>query len=190
MKLPLRLALLLMMSFGAIKIYAQDLTVNFTATIKDTTCAMTVIALNGANLSGDSTANDYYLDFPTMGISDIVNKSALTEASFKIMPQNCNNYVSSLSMTINGTISGYTPSLIVTDSSISGHTNYAGVGFKRMSADDTQRFTLNGSQNISWTRDEIINGLDLTGIIRQTTSAGTITPGVLQAKATFVFTYN
>ena len=54
---------------------ATDLSVNFTATIKETTCAMTLNALNGANISGDTATNNYYLDLPDMGVSDIVNKS-------------------------------------------------------------------------------------------------------------------
>ncbi|MCV5090808.1 fimbrial protein, partial [Escherichia coli] len=80
-------------------------------------------------------------------------------------------------------------SLIGNDQTVSGHTNYVGLGIKRMNADENLRFKLNGSQRITWTNDEISNGLDLTAMLRQTTTGNTITTGQFQAKVTFVFTY-
>lgn len=181
--------LLLLTSLCLRPALATDLSVNFTATIKETTCAMTLNALNGANISGDTATNNYYLDLPDMGVSDIVNKSSLSEANFKILASNCNNYISSLSMTLNGAVSNYTDSLIGNDQTVSGHTNYVGLGIKRMNADENLRFKLNGSQRVTWTNDEISNGLDLTAMLRQTTTGNTITTGQFQAKVTFVFTY-
>lgn len=189
MRLLLTLPLLVITFICISQASATNLTVNFTATIKETTCAMTVTPVNGSNISGDTTSNNYYLDLPIMGISDIYNMTPLTEGSFKILPSNCNNYVSGLSMTIKGAVSSYTDSLIANDQSIAGHTNYVGMGIKRMNSDESLRFKLNGNQRIDWTRDEIINGIDLTALIRRTTSSQPTSPGDFQAKATFVFTY-
>ncbi|AMB55682.1 fimbrial protein [Escherichia coli] len=189
MRFFLRLTLLLTTLLNASWALAVDISVNFTATIKETTCAMTVSGLNGASLTGDTGANSYFLDLPDMGVSDVVNKTSLTEASFKIKPSNCNNYISTLSMTLSGKVSSYTNTLIGNDQSISGHTNYAGLAIKRMNTDESLRFKLDGSQNVNWTQDEIINGLDLTAFIRQTSSSNKITPGSFQAKATIIFTY-
>lgn len=190
MKPRSNLALALIMLLSATTVSATDLTVNFTATIKETTCAIKVSAIGGANLSGNSAANDYYLDFPTMGVSDISNKSALTEASFKLTPTDCNNEIASIVMTIGGASTADSSRLLTNDNTSSGDASHIGVGFRRMDEDDTQRFTLDGTTHTNWTRDEIINGLQLTGVIRQTTTASDITPGAFQAKATFVFTYN
>lgn len=190
MKRFLRLTLLLILLINLPQTSATDITVNFTATVKETTCAMTLAPLNGANLSGDSATENYLLDLPSLGVSDITNKSSLTEASFKILPSNCSNYVSSMSMTISGQHSGYTDSLLVNVASVPNGVSYIGAGFKRMNDDDSLRFKLDGTTRINWTRDEMVNGLNLTSIIRQTTSSYHMVPGELQVKATFVFTYN
>ncbi|HCO8216376.1 fimbrial protein [Escherichia fergusonii] len=183
--------LLLLTSLCLRPALATDLSVNFTATIKETTCAMTIAPIDGATLSGDSASNNYYLDLPTMGVSDVANKTALTEASFKLLPLNCNNYVSLMSMTISGRHSGYTDSLLINDSGVANGASYIGVGFRRRSVEDeTQRFKIDGSTRINWTREEMASGFDVTTMIRQTTASVGMTPGVIQAKATFVFTYN
>ena len=61
--------------------YAQDLTVNFDATVEETTCAMTVRSLGSAAASG--TSNDgYILTVPEMTVLDIVNQTSKAEGSF------------------------------------------------------------------------------------------------------------
>lgn len=182
---------LLLMTLCLRSALATNITVNFTATIKETTCEMTVTPVDGANISGDAASDNYYLDLPTMGVSDIANKTSLTEASFKLKPLNCNNYVSTMSMTISGKHSGYTDSLLVDDSSLANGASYIGVGFRRRdNTDESQQFKVDGSTRINWTNDEIANGLDLTTMIRQTTAQHNMIPGEIQTKATFVFTYN
>ncbi|HBE6261560.1 TPA: fimbrial protein [Escherichia coli] len=190
MRFFLWLTLLLTTLLNASWALAVNISVNFTATIKETTCAMTVSALNGANLSGDSASENYFLDLPSMGVSDITNKTSKTEASFKLLPINCNNYISSMSMTIGGKHSGYTDTLLVNDSSLTGGASYIGVGFKRLNDDDSLRFKVDGTTSINWTRNDIANGFDITGIVRRTTSSYNMIPGLVQTKAIFVFTYN
>ncbi|MCV5919677.1 fimbrial protein, partial [Escherichia coli] len=80
-------------------------------------------------------SENYFLDIPAMGVSDITNKTSKTEASFKLLPINCNNYISSMSMTIGGKHSDYTDTLLVNESSVTGGANYIGVGFKRLNDD-------------------------------------------------------
>lgn len=190
MKVNLRLPLLLITLQAPLCLSATELTVNFTATVKETTCAMGISALSGSAVSGDAASGNYYLDFPTMGVADITHKSALTEASFKVMPTNCNNDISSIKMTINGNRSGESNTLLINDNASSADASGIGVGFKRRGEDDNSRFTLDGSTYVDWTTDEIAQGMELTGIIRQLNAANDISPGAFQAKATFVFNYN
>lgn len=95
-----------------------------------------------------------------------------------------------MSMTIGGKHSDYTDTLLVNESSVTGGANYIGVGFKRLNDDDSLRFKVDGTTSINWTRNDIANGFDITGIVRQTTSSHTMEPGTVQTKAIFVFTYN
>lgn len=87
-------ALLAPQSFAS----TQGLSLNFTAVIEETTCLMKVSSLNNSSLSGSDT--QYALTIPNIGIAELLNVTANTEGSFKLQPQECNNNIASITMTL------------------------------------------------------------------------------------------
>ncbi|WP_347290015.1 fimbrial protein [Kluyvera georgiana] len=181
---PVSLTALLFLAGGS---YAQNLTVNFDATVEETTCAMTISALDGTTSSG-TVADGYKLNVPDMTVLDIVNQTANTEGSFRLMPSECNNEISSIVMTINGNVNPGNNYFIDNDTSISGYAENVSMAIKPKGGTEGQRIRLNGGQSVTWTSDQIANGMDLSVSFRRLTSA-TPVAGVFQANATFSFTY-
>lgn len=163
---------------------AQNIAIDFTATVKETTCAMTFIGISGGTFR-DEGANTYTLTLPEIGLDKIVNKTPDTEADFKLQPTNCSGTINSLQMKISGNRSAYTNVMIAPTSNHSDDSSYVGAGFRRSKA--TTFFVIN-DENVVWSRDEITNGLPLTVALRETL-LNKSKPGQFEAKATFTFTY-
>ncbi|HDT6545186.1 TPA: fimbrial protein [Kluyvera ascorbata] len=169
------------------ELHAQNLSVNFDATVEETTCAMTITALGSATASG-SVADGYTLNVPQMSVLDIINQTANTEGSFKLMPAECNNEIVSIVMTISGNVNSGNIYFIDNDTSISGYAENVSMAIKPKGGTDGQRIKLNGAQSVTWTSVQITNGMDLSVSFRRLTTAPPVA-GVFQANATFSFTY-
>lgn len=182
--IPVSLTALLIMAGES---YAQNLSVNFDATVEETTCAMAISALDGTTSSG-TVADGYTLNVPSMSVLDIINQTANTEGSFKLLPTECNNEISSIVMTINGNVNPSNNYFIDNDTSISGYAENVAMAIKPKGGTEGQRIRLNGGQSVTWTSDQITNGMDLTVLFRRLSTTPPVA-GVFQANATFSFTY-
>ncbi|EAW1719930.1 fimbrial protein [Salmonella enterica subsp. indica] len=182
--IPVSLVTLFLLTGG---LHAQDLSVNFDATVEESTCAMTITALGNATASG-SVADGYTLNIPQMAVLDIINQTANTEGSFKLMPAQCNNEITSIVMTISGNVNPGNIYFIDNDTSISGYAENVSMAIKPKGGADAQYIKLNGAQSVTWTSAQITNGMDLSVLFRHLTTAPPVA-GVFQANATFSFTY-
>lgn len=164
----------------------QGLSLNFTAVIEETTCVMKVISLSNASVSGSDT--QYALTIPNIGISELLNVTANTEGSFKLQPQECNNNIASITMTLKGTTLSNSRYRLKNNLS-SGNAENVSLGFKPDGSDDSSNLKLDGTQKTTWSQSEITDGMDLSAFFRRTSTSQVPTPGDFQAKVTFTFTY-
>ncbi|EBQ3387942.1 fimbrial protein, partial [Salmonella enterica] len=67
---------------------AENINVDFTATVLATTCSMSIAALDGSNLSGDATSG-YTLNVGDVGLDKIIKKSAESQKNFKFVAKDC-----------------------------------------------------------------------------------------------------
>lgn len=163
---------------------AEDLNVDFTATVLSTTCVITLESLDGSSVA-TTGADDYSLTIPDVGLDKIVNAAEEANANFALKATGC-----AANETIKTKISGTATSgkLIKNDLSDGTAAANIGVGFKLKNDADTAFITPDGSTTVAWTSDQITNGMEMTASLRETAS-GTGTLGVFQSKATFSFTY-
>ncbi|EGE9213536.1 fimbrial protein [Salmonella enterica subsp. enterica serovar Ajiobo] len=175
-------ALLAPQSFAS----TQGLSLNFTAVIEETTCLMKVSSLNNSSLSGSDT--QYALTIPNIGIAELLNVTANTEGSFKLQPQECNNNIASITMTLKGTTLSNSSYRLQNNLS-SGNAENVGLGFKPDGSDDSSNLKLDGTQKTDWSQSQIADGMNLSAFFRRASNALTPTPGDFQAKVTFTFTY-
>lgn len=169
--------------------FAEDINVDFTATVRATTCNITLTALNGSSVTNDGNDN-YTLRIPNMGLDKIVNAAAEAQADFKLVASGCSSGINWIDTTLSGNQSGSFPKLISPlTSDASSTTDYIGMGIKRLGADDSTFLEPNSTEKIRWSLTEInTSGLAMTVALRET-SAGDGVPGNFRAKATFNFTY-
>ncbi|EGT0666800.1 fimbrial protein [Citrobacter werkmanii] len=165
---------------------SQGLTVNFTAVIEETTCLIKVSSLNNISVSGSGT--QYALTVPNIGIAELLNATASTEGSFKLLPTECNNEITSLTMTIQGNTLSYSAYLLQ-NALTSGNAENVGLGFKPNGGDESSRLKLDGTTKTVWSQSQITDGMDLSAVFRRASSSREPTPGDFQAKVTFTFTY-
>lgn len=90
-------------------VFATDVNVDFTATVKATTCNIT---LTGTNVT-DNGNDKYTLVIPSMGMDKIANKTAQSEANFKLVANGCSSGISWIDTTLTGNQSGSSPALII-----------------------------------------------------------------------------
>ncbi|WP_213134475.1 fimbrial protein [Citrobacter sp. FP75] len=180
--LTLSAALLTPPGFAA----SQGLSLDFTAVIEETTCVMKVSSLNNTAVSGSGT--QYALTIPNIGIAELLNVTASTEGSFKILPTECNNEISSIRMSIQGTTLSNT-AYMLQNTLTSGNAENVALGFKPHGTDDGSRLKLDGTTKTNWSQSQIADGMDLDAFFRRASSSKEPTPGDFQAKATFTFTY-
>lgn len=164
----------------------QGLSLDFTAVIEETTCIMKVSSLSNVSISGSDA--QYALTVPDIGLAELINATSKTEGSFKLLPQECNNAIASITMTAKGTTLSNT-SFMLKNSLTSGSAENVGLGFKPQGSEDSDRLRLDGTQKTEWTQDQIANGMDMTAFFRRASSSLTPTTGDFQAKVTFTFTY-
>lgn len=164
----------------------QGLDIDFTAVIEETTCLMTVSSLDNGSVSGSNMK--YALVIPDFGIAELLNNAASTEGSFKLQPQECNNEITSITMTITGNTLTNSAYRLKNDLT-TGNAENVGLGFKPKGKDDGTNLKLDGTQKISWDHSQIADGMDLTAFFRRASTSLTPTPGDFQARVTFTFTY-
>ncbi|EAA4390579.1 fimbrial protein [Salmonella enterica subsp. enterica serovar Adjame] len=164
----------------------QGLSLNFTAVIEETTCVMKVTSLNNSSLSGSDT--QYALTIPNIGISELLNVTANTEGSFRLKPQECNNDIASITMTVKGTTLSNS-NYMLQNALTSGNAENVGLGFKPDGEDDTARLKLDGTEKTTWKQSQIADGMDLSAFFRRASTSLIPTAGDFQAKVTFTFTY-
>ncbi|ECH9262336.1 fimbrial protein [Salmonella enterica subsp. enterica] len=165
----------------------QGLSLDFTAVIEETTCVMKVSSLSNISVSGSDT--QYALTVPNIGLSELLNATNKTEGNFKILPQECNNAITSITMSVKGTTLSNTSFMLKNSLTGSGNAENVGLGFKPQGSQDGDRLRLDGTVKTDWTPDQITNGMDMTAFFRRASSSLTPTTGDFQAKATFTFTY-
>ncbi|EFM2062035.1 fimbrial protein [Escherichia coli] len=169
--------------------FATDINVDFTATVKATTCN---IKLKGNNVT-DNGNDNYTLKIPKMGLEQIVNKTAAAQSDFTLAASGCSAGISAIDTTLSGgEVSGTNKLLIIpnkTDSTST--TSFIGMGFKRRNADDSSFLKPDNTAKIRWSAAEISEtgpGLEMTVALRETTT-GQGVPGKFRALATFNFSY-
>ncbi|GAS73683.1 fimbrial protein [Citrobacter werkmanii] len=180
--LALTSALLTQSAFSS----TQGLSLNFTAVIEETTCLMKVSPLSNASLSGSDA--QYALTIPNIGIAELLKATASTEGSFKLKPEECNNAIASIAMTIKGVTLSTTNFMIKNDLT-EGNAENIGLGFKPAGSDDSSRLRLDGTQQTDWSQSQIADGMELSAFFRRASTSVTPTTGDFQAKAIFTFTY-
>ncbi|EEE2001258.1 fimbrial protein [Salmonella enterica subsp. enterica serovar Kotte] len=163
---------------------AQDLNVDFTATVLETTCNIT-LSEDGTAIANNGT-DKYALTIPDVGLDKIAKADPAAQANFKLVASGCSAGIGSIVTKLSGaTISGN----LIKNAATSNAATNIGMGIKRKGDADSAFITPNNTSSISWTADEIANGLPMTVALRETTS-GTGGIGSFTAKATFNFTYN
>ncbi|ECC1691929.1 fimbrial protein [Salmonella enterica subsp. salamae] len=165
---------------------AEDINVDFTATVLATTCSMSIAALDGSSVSGDTT-NGYKLAMGDIGMDKIIKKSAASQKNFKLVASECSASMSSITTTL-GTSKSASGNFIKNESTDTGAATNIGMGFKRKSTMD-ETYLTPGTGKITWTADErSANAVEMTVALRELTDgAGTI--GTFSSTATFNFTY-
>ncbi|HAW3707944.1 fimbrial protein [Escherichia coli] len=168
-------------------VFATDINVEFTATVKATTCNIT---LTGNNVTNDGN-NNYTLRIPKMGLDKIANKTTESQADFKLVASGCSSGISWIDTTLTGNASSSSPKLIIPQSGDSSSTtSNIGMGFKKRTTDDATFLKPNSAEKIRWCTDEMQpdKGLEMTVALRET-DAGQGVPGNFRALATFNFIY-
>ncbi|WP_249529374.1 fimbrial protein, partial [Escherichia coli] len=118
-------------------VFATDINVEFTATVKATTCNIT---LTGNNVTNDGN-NNYTLRIPKMGLDKIANKTTESQADFKLVASGCSSGISWIDTTLTGNASSSSPKLIIPQSGDSSSTtSNIGMGFKKRTTDDATGF--------------------------------------------------
>lgn len=169
-------------------VFATDVNVDFTATVKATTSNITLTSLNGSNVV-DNGNDSYTLIIPKMGLDKIVNKASQSEANFKLVASGCSSGISWIDTTMTGNQSGSTSLIIPQSSDSSSTTSNIGMGFKRLETSGDTFLKPNSAEYIRWKTTEIsTSGLEMTVALRETTPGQGI-PGKFRAQATFNFIY-
>lgn len=165
---------------------AEDVNVDFTATVLATTCSMSIVALDGSTITGDAT-NGYTLAMGDVGLDKITTKSADSQKNFKIVASECSGSLAKITTTLASSQSA-SGSFIKNESTDSGAATNIGMGFKRKSVSD-ETYLTPGSGKFDWTDEERSNNaVEMTVALRELTEGkGTI--GAFNSIATFNFTY-
>ena len=123
-------------------VFATDINVEFTATVKATTCNIT---LTGNNVTNDGN-NNYTLRIPKMGLDKIANKTTESQADFKLVASGCSSGISWIDTTLTGNASSSSPKLIIPQSGDSSSTtSNIGMGFKKRTTFKNLRYGLSSS---------------------------------------------
>lgn len=168
-------------------VFATDINVEFTATVKATTCNIT---LTGNNVTNDGN-NNYTLRIFKMGLDKIANKTTEFQADFKLVASGCSSGISWIDTTLTGNaLLSLLKLIILQFGDLFLTTSNIGMGFKKRTTDDATFFKLNSAEKIRWSTDEMQpdKGLEMTVALRET-DAGQGVLGNFCALATFNFIY-
>lgn len=155
--------------FLSSSVLATDINVDFTATVKASTCNIT---LSGDNVTPDGS-DTYTLTFPELLVWTKLQIKRLKHRRILIwlpavVPQASAKSIPKLS----GNASGTTPALIVPLSSdTTSTTNYIGMGIKALGEDDSTFLIPNSAPSfIPWEISDTDKTLELTVALRETTA--------------------
>lgn len=167
---------------------AEDINVEFRATVLATTCSMTIAALDGSAITGNA-ASGYTLDMGDVSLADIVKQTTSAEKNFKFVASQCSPEMTKITTALTATsVSG---SFITNESSETTAATNVGVGFKQKSTSGETWLTPGSASagKFEWSQAQReANEVEMTVALRElTANAGTIGP--FSAKATFNFTY-
>ncbi|EEK0195025.1 fimbrial protein [Salmonella enterica subsp. enterica serovar Heidelberg] len=184
LSLPIAALAVMAASGSALAANSTNLDVNFTATIKETTCDMKLVGGTGSDtvqelIIGNSSGE--------VRIDDV--RAGTATADFKLVIVECPASLQSLKTSINGTPSGFSTKILT--NGIKGSADYIGVSVARASKPD-EPFVINStadSERLVWSEVEINSKeVPLIAIMKET-KANSATTGVFSAVATFVFSY-
>ncbi|MGV6373272.1 fimbrial protein, partial [Escherichia coli] len=102
---PHKIAILMGILLSPSVFATTDINVEFTATVKATTCNIT---LTGTNVTNDGN-NNYTLRIPKMGLDKIANKTTESQADFKLVARECSTGISWIDTTLTGNSSSSSP---------------------------------------------------------------------------------
>lgn len=187
LSLPIAAFMAMTASASALAANSTDLNVNFTATIRETTCDMKLVGGNGSDTVQSLTIGNANGE---VRMDDVRNNTAT--ANFQIAIVECPTSLSSLKTTVTGKPSGYLLTGLTNNlSKGSGNADYAAVTIARQSAPDIP-FKINSTvdaDRLVWTQNEINDGSVLLVATMQETKAGELLAGKFEATATFLFEY-
>lgn len=166
------------------------LDVDFTATIIATTCQFVIDTAASKDVKENVKASKYTLTIPNVSLNKILSKDVAAQSNFTIKTDACSAGVASITTKISSN-AGYSGQLVknsLTDSTAAAN---IGMGFKRQSESGDNFITPNNSTTLTWSSDEITNGIPMTVVLRELISGdSSTTTGLFDSTATFNFTYN
>lgn len=134
---------------------AESINVDFTATVTETTCNITLKALNGSKVTDDGS-DKYTLTIPDVGLDKIVNATEAAQADFKLVASGCSNGISNIKTKITGAAtSGNLIKTTLTDTSAAKN---IGMGFKKVGEADGNFIKPDGTGTVTWSTTEITTG--------------------------------
>lgn len=163
-----------------------EINVDFTATVTETTCAF-IIDTTPGYVKEDTEGSHYTLTIPNVGLDKIISKDATAQKDFTIKAKGCSNGVGSITTKISG--SKVDGNLIKNGLTSTGAATNICMGFKRQTESGENFVKPDNAATITWSSNEITNGLPMTVALREGSGSGT-TAGDFDATATFNFTYN
>lgn len=188
MRLNSSIVKLLCVSCGILSsnIYATDLTVNFTANIRETTCDMRITGGTGNNQNNTIAIGNS----GKTSLDKILSGDASVSVPFSLDIVTCPSSLAVIKTTITGTQSGIVPTLIINGITSTDKADYLGVSVARASGGEA--FTINSTvdaKRLVWTTSEIAaKKVNLLAKLVPT-DATKVTTGAFNATAIFNFTY-
>ncbi len=190
LKTALACLMLPMAGFAHAAATPTTLDVDFTATVIATTCQFVIDTASSTNVEENVKASKYTLTIPNISLNKILSKDVAAQSNFTIKTDACSAGVASITTKIS-TSGGYSGQLIKNGLSDSTAAANIGMGFKRQSESGENFITPNNSTTLTWSSDEMTNGMPMTVALREVISGdSSTTTGLFDSTATFNFTYN
>ncbi|MCS2150254.1 fimbrial protein [Scandinavium manionii] len=167
--------------------FAQNVNVDFTANIRETTCDMRI-----TGGTGDGQNNTIQIGAGgKTSLDKILSGDSSVSVPFSLDIVSCPSSLSALKTTISGTRSSYISSAIANGASGADKADFIGVQISRASGGNAFIInSTNDAERLVWTNDEISTQKKVDLLAKLvTTSASDATTGEFNAVATFNFTY-
>ncbi|MFP2237956.1 fimbrial protein [Pseudescherichia vulneris] len=168
-------------------LFAQNVDVKFTASIRETTCDMRITG-------GSGDATNYIIPIGSGGktsLDKIISADASASKPFTLDIVTCPSSITRLKTTVSGTSSSYLNTALTNNLSGAGAATYLGATISRSGGGDP--FVINSTSDATrlvWTSAEINSkSVGLVAKIVPTYGNDKATPGAFSATATFNFTY-